>query len=364
MPPALAMAASSAISGIVGSQTGGGTTGAGGAQQQGFGQGGGMGGSSLLAGGLASALNPSQAQTSPGAYSPPSNIGEGYNYIPTGQANIDQLIQGILGNSGNLATGAGSSLVPSMHDIASAGSPQSQASADLLSSGGQAVGAGNSILQQVMQSIGPFLQQAFDPQSALYNRTLNQVQNQANVQNAQSGVGASPYGAGVANQAVSNFNIDWQNSQLGRMLQGITGLSSLGGTATQGAGLANQGIGEENMSGDILNLDYDQLAQAALGLSSQAAQPLQGYLQGAQPANALSNTVGLAQAQLVGNQNANAAAGVQQGLNQILPWVGQGLSGLYNSIFPSSNGASDTNPATGNSWATDAAPGPNQIEPM
>ena len=87
--PAAYVGAAKALAGIASS-----------AMNSGGSSGGGMGGSSGgynsganpfagLAGGLASSLNPPQAQTSPGAYSPPSNIGEGYNYIPTGQPGAD-----------------------------------------------------------------------------------------------------------------------------------------------------------------------------------------------------------------------------------------------------------------------------------
>ena len=60
------------------------------------------------------------------------------------------------------------------------------------------------------------MQQGFDPQQALYARTLQQVQDAQRAGAAASGVGTSPYGAGLENQALSNFNIDWQNQQLGR----------------------------------------------------------------------------------------------------------------------------------------------------
>ena len=101
------------------------------------------------------------------------------------------------------------------------------------------------------QSLFPYAQSiesmALDPQSALYNRTLAQLQDQINVANTQSGVGTSPYGASVAANALGNFNINWQNNQLQRAIQGgqaASGIMGGGantiGTAAQIAGTAPQ----------------------------------------------------------------------------------------------------------------------------
>jgi hypothetical protein len=80
----------------------------------------------------------------------------------------------------------------------------------------------------------PFIQQmfgqAFDPQGALYNRTAQQLQDQVRAGNAAAGVATTPWGAGVEGKAMSDFNIDWQNNLLGRMLSGLSGgIQGLGG---------------------------------------------------------------------------------------------------------------------------------------
>ncbi|RQR94577.1 hypothetical protein DIE04_19175 [Burkholderia sp. Bp8994] len=74
-------------------------------------------------------------------------------------------------------------------------------------------------------------QMGLDPQSALYDRSLNNVQQQVNANNSMYGLGSSAAGAGVANQALSNFNIDWQNNQLSRALQGLQGYAGAANTA-------------------------------------------------------------------------------------------------------------------------------------
>ena len=85
--------------------------------------------------------------------------------------------------------------------------------------GGGQIGAGMDLMQ-AGQGMLPYaqsiLQTGFDPQSALYDRTLGQVTDQTRAGLAARGLGMSPYGAGVENKSLSDFNIDWQNQQLQR----------------------------------------------------------------------------------------------------------------------------------------------------
>jgi len=67
----------------------------------------------------------------------------------------------------------------------------------------------------------------FDPQSALFNRGQQRTMDRANALNAMSGVGTSPYGAGTANTALTNFDLDWQNRQLGRQTSAAGAASPL-----------------------------------------------------------------------------------------------------------------------------------------
>lgn len=133
-----------------------------------------------------------------------------------------------------------------------------QRSGAMSTAGGNQAGAGANLL---MQNAGQLQQQGFDPQLALYNRMKQQTQDQSNVTNAQYGLTSSPYGAGVAGQNLKNFNIDWQNQQLQRMLQAgqgigrdVTGAQQLYGTGAQdylAGGMTpytayNQGLGDIN----------------------------------------------------------------------------------------------------------------------
>jgi hypothetical protein len=75
--------------------------------------------------------------------------------------------------------------------------------------------------QQLAQGGTGVLQSAFDPQGQLQAMLQQQVQQQANAANAAAGLGGSAYGAGQTTNALSNFDINWQNQQLGRQVAGL-----------------------------------------------------------------------------------------------------------------------------------------------
>jgi hypothetical protein len=107
-------------------------------------------------------------------------------------------------------------------------------------------------------------QTAQDPQSALYNRSVQQLQDQTGATNSMYGLGSSAAGAGVANQALSNFNIDWQNQQLQRQLSGLQGLA---GAYGQGASsyAQNAGAGQTAYNNAFNQAgSYQQLGSANL----------------------------------------------------------------------------------------------------
>lgn len=97
---------------------------------------------------------------------------------------------------------------------------------------------------QAMATLNPDIQtmlgNAFDPQQALYNRTLQQVTDQTRSGEAARGVANTPYGAAAEGNALSNFNIDWQNQQLGRETQGLGSAANTYGQLIQGGATAAQ----------------------------------------------------------------------------------------------------------------------------
>lgn len=160
-----------------------------------------------------------------------------------------------------------------------------------LGAGQQALGAG----QQVYNT-------ALDPQNALYNQMLAQTTNQVNATNSQYGIGGSAAGAGVANQAETNFNIDWQNQQLARQAQGAQALNA--GTSAY----TNANIGANN------------IGNAGINMMQNAGQL---------PYN-MANTIGTNQnAAITGNQQAmfNTLTPQQQQMNDMQSYLGLGQAG-------------------------------------
>lgn len=168
---------------------------------------------------------------------------------------------------------------------------------------GQQGMAASSALNQGAMNLLPYVSQventAMDPQNALYNRTLSQVQDQAGVTNAQTGVGTSPFGAGVMNSANRNFNIDWQNNQLGRQATGM-------GAAVQGLAGAGNAMGQAQNIGDAAT--GDTLASGTT--------PQQAYLANiGNKMNVLNN---------YGTSQTNANAQSQTAVGDFMSYMGQG----------------------------------------
>ncbi len=142
-----------------------------------------------------------------------------------------------------------------------------------MQAGQQAFGAGGNLYGMGNQVFNT----AFDPQSALYARTQQQLQDQVRAGEAARGIQSSPYGAGVENKAMSDFNIDWQNQQLQRQLQGLQGAGSAFG---QGAGLQGQGVGMYQQGSALPYMANQQVGQgqmaalSGLGQFGQAASTL------------------------------------------------------------------------------------------
>lgn len=220
------------------------------------------------------------------------------------------------------------------------------------------IGAGNSLVPYA----GSIMNTGFDPQGALYNRTLQQVQDQANVNNAMAGVGTSPYGAGLTNQATTNFNIDWQNQQLQRQAQAA---QAAGGLINTGAGVAGQGVGMMNAApGQLVQsamlpyATYSDIGQgqnsalsSLLSLGGQGAglaqTPIQDYLSYLGVGN---------QSNSVANQNfSNQLNQANQAWNQQMQF-GQGLGSLFGGLggFP---GLSNLFGGMGNLFGSNATSG-------
>ncbi len=96
---------------------------------------------------------------------------------------------------------------------------------------GQQLAAGyGGAVPNAMAAAGQVLNTSFDPQGSLYNRTAQQTQDQLGAFSGGRGTSGSPYAAGVAGDALNNFNIDWQNNQLNRQATGAQAANTLYGT--------------------------------------------------------------------------------------------------------------------------------------
>jgi hypothetical protein len=217
--------------------------------------------------------------------------------------------------------------------------------ANLQGTGQGVINAGNSLVPYA----SAIMQTAFDPQQALYNQTLQQTTDQQQAANAMAGVSGSPYGAGVTNTALQNFNINWQNQQLGREATGASAAQGLIGTAgstdNTGAGIIGQGTALQGNAagayGQASALPYQQaqtigqnqqsaisnLFQGGSQAQSLAQQPITDYLQYLQVGNQ-TNSVANQQAQTALNQ-ANLAFNQNQTLGSNL---GSSISGLGNTV--------------------------------
>ena len=168
---------------------------------------------------------------------------------------------------------------------------------------GQLAGAANQVGQGMMnegqyafgqqQQLGRGGQQvmntAFDPQQQLYDRTKQQVQDQSNSVASQFGLGSSAAGAGLTDQALSNFNIDWQDKQLGRQTQGLGAydaaakaggqLGTLGNASLQGGlDTYSQMPGFTQQSAGVPLTAQQMVAGMPAQNASQYAQGIQGAM--------------------------------------------------------------------------------------
>jgi hypothetical protein len=150
-------------------------------------------------------------------------------------------------------------------------------------------------------------QTAFDPQNALYDRTQQQLSDQVNAGQAMRGLGVSPVGGSEYNQAMSNFNIDWQNQQLARQTQGIQ---------AQAAG-SQAGAQQGTLAGADLAAQLSAQGQVPsyLQQAGQVPTTAQQYVAGMPATNAASYQTNM-------GQLANLYGGVQ---NQAIPYMNAGV---------------------------------------
>ncbi|MDE2471865.1 MAG: hypothetical protein KGL35_24855 [Bradyrhizobium sp.] len=198
---------------------------------------------------------------------------------------------------------------------------------DAAATGRQGMQSGQALTQSglsTLPDVQALLALGFDPQNALYSKLQNQNQQQNAAILGQSGVAQTPYGAGVQADANSNFNINWQNQQLQRAIQGAQGAGGLLSNAanTTGTGLSQMAQGAAFPYRAYLGTQNDALgalgSAGKFGLS--AAELPQTRIN-----DYLTYLGGAAGQRTTDLNQANSAFGQSQALGQGL---GQGLAGL------------------------------------
>ncbi len=217
-----------------------------------------------------------------------------------------------------------------------------------MQAGQGAYGAGGQLMQNslgMLPDVQALLSMGFDPQQALYSRTAQQMQDQQRAQQAASGIGGTPYGAGVMGQTMNNFNIDWQNNALQRALAGAQGagglMGQIGQGVGQGAGIQSGGIQEYlqgaatpyNVFGGInqnqlgLLQGANQYGQGAAQIPQQQIQDYMAYLSQAnqnQQTGINAQQLQLQKAKLQGQEYQQLGQDIGQGLG----WGGAQMGGM------------------------------------
>lgn len=181
---------------------------------------------------------------------------------------------------------------------------------------------------------------AQDPQNALRDRTQQRITDASRAATSARGIGMGPEAAGIENQATSNFNIDWNNQQLSRMIAALSGMtSSFAGAGQQGQLVGADLTGAANFGSQVPGATLNsgqvpfQTQQTAYGAPIQA---------GNQYSTGLNTAFNPA---LASYNQGTSAAGTQSlltGLNGLSQNYNQPGSWLQN-VFGAGSGGGGTN---------------------
>lgn len=287
---------------------------------------------------------------SPASHVPTPQV-QGYNF-----ANMPGADQGAYSGIGNMSQfNVPAQLLPQYMNIAQssvnnpyasmyqqganqAGGVGMQSGINAFNSGGALTG-GN---LNMMPDVNALLQLGFDPQNALYQRMSQQTQDQTRAAESARGIQTTPYGAGLENDAMRNFNIDWQNNALSRASTGAGAAGNLMGQIGQGvqtgqglqagamgqmtAGAANPYSTFQNINADALNVlsGAGGFGTSAGQIPQQQIQDYLAYLSGGNSAMQTGNAGQLGLGQFGLNQSGQSF-GQNQQLGQNL---GGSLAGL------------------------------------
>lgn len=279
--------------------------------------------------------------------SSPGVTGGGPNYYtPTGLASSDtdwqNLLSSIYGQYTNnplgqygqqsltAGLGANSQYGPGYQSAANAaGTGYTNAGTALTNLGNLDLGTQQSLLnagQQVYQN-------SLDPNKAQYDLSLNNLVQQTGATNSMYGLGSSAAGAGVQNQALSNFGINWNTQQLQNQIAGLgayAGAANTAGSYGQAGANALTQAPQYTLAGGATPYNT---AQTIAGVPGQLGNTYGSYLN--------SNVYGPAegiQSQIIPYMNYGAGAqsvpfqSASQGAGALGSSVSSAISGIGNSV--------------------------------
>lgn len=245
---------------------------------------------------------------------------------------------------------------------------------------GALYGAGSTVLgygAPAVTAANTTLTTAYDPQNALYKRGQGQALDYSNVASSAAGIGGTPYGASVSGNVLSNYDLNWQDRQLGRQEKALTSYDAaitaaanadLAGASidTSAANLANAGlsdlttysyypyktsaaIGSSQLTGinDVVALGNNQYL-----LPQQQTQDLQSYLGLGQSASQISGSLGATGLSELSSAATGIGSLANTGTSLYKTASGTGSSGSTSS---SDTGSSGTYYGGGSDYTTTAA---------
>lgn len=200
-----------------------------------------------------------------------SNYISGAQSIGQGMQNVGQQLQNTAGNYLGGVQGQVNSLLSNPYQqLAQMGG--NQAGSMLQNTGTSGYNQGQAFSNQAASNLpaaNAVLNTAFDPQQQLYNRSLGQTQDQIGVQLARMGLTDSGAGGKIASDALNNFNIDWQNNQLGRQATGLqsygSAMTNAGNNLAQGQNLQSGAAGTYAQGAQMPFSTYQNLGATQLG---------------------------------------------------------------------------------------------------
>lgn len=246
----------------------------------------------------ASALSPSSTASGGG-----SSL-----YTPTGLSSADQSWQQMLqqmqnyygSNASTINSGANSAYQglinannqygPGYQNAANAAGSQYSALGNTLSG----LSASDASQQQALMNAGAQTYAASQTgNTPQYQLNLNNMTQQTGATNSMYGLGSSAAGAGVQNQALNNFNIDWNTQQLQNQIAGLNAYGSAD-TSAANLGTAASNLGQAGAAATLAggSVPYST-AQSIANAPNSALSSMSGILNSGvyQPGSSIQSSI-------------------------------------------------------------------------